>query len=235
MAQAPPLRFESALDIRNPSSPTRAPPVITPKGVRMTAGHAKRCKRSQATLKAQAANEKFEDMQFQNGVFGGCWRDPTLDGPWPDEDEPDALEWLTDPPHKLSLIRRKAARILFGLERLMTSTRNRVTDIFKSFDEDASGFLEPDEFYAGLIKLKVIAHDEMTEGEVLQVLKVIDSNFDGFVAMQELVKVLDTVKNVKQTEAARKRRTTTKKKMLEKDQQTLHDPLQVGGSYTINW
>merc|ERR1712146_204612 len=138
------------------------------------------------------------------------------------------------PPQTLSLIRKKAARILFGSDRLITESRVRVADLFASLDQDASGFLEPDEFYRGLLKLNVVAHDEINEGEILQVLKVIDANFDGYVSLPELVKVLDTVKNLKQTEAARKKRMIAKKKMLEKEQQTLHEPLQVG-SHTINW
>merc|ERR1711904_757137 len=202
--------------------------VITPQGVRMTAGHAQRCMRSHATSKQQVANEKLEEMQFQNGVFGGCWRDPTLDGPLPEDPAMDGLEWLADPPQEQSLIRRKASHILFGLDRLVTESRVRVTDLFAGFDKDASGFLEPDEFHVGRVKMKVVAHDEINEGEILQVLKVIDANFDGYVSMPELVKVLDMVKNVKQTEAARKKRNVTKKKMLHKEQRTLHEPLQVG-------
>jgi hypothetical protein len=238
VAQAPPLRFNGPCDIRPPSAPTKvsSQPVITPKGVRMTSGHAKRCSRSHATLKQQVVNEKVEELQFQNGVFGGRWRDPTLDGPLPEDPATDGLEWLTDPPHKLNLIRKKAARILFGLDRIITEYRVRVTDLFAGFDQDASGFLEPDEFYRGLIKLKVVAHDEITEGEILQVLKVIDANFDGYVSLPELVKVLDTVKNVKQTEAARKRRAVIKQKMLEKEQQDMHEKQNMRvGSHTINW
>lgn len=236
VVQAPPIRFSGACDIRPPSAPTKvsSQQVIIPKGVRMTFGHAQRCKRSHATLKQQVANEQVEEIRFQNGMFAGCWRDPTLDGFLPEDPATDALEWLNDPPQTLSLIRKKAARILFGLDRLITENRVRVADLFACFDQDSSGFLEPDEFFRGLLKLNVVAHDEITEGEILQVLKVIDANFDGYVSLPELVKVLDTVKNLKQLEAARKKRMIAKKKMLEKEQQPLHEPLQVA-SLPINW
>lgn len=223
--KAPPLRCNNASDYRPPSSVTKvsAQDVIIPKGVRMTVGHARRCMRHHAQLKHQVENEKFEEIQFQNGVFNGRWRDPTIDGPLDDDPPPDKLEWLADAPENQSLIRRKATRILFGLDHLVAKSRVRVTDLFRGFDNDGSGTLEPHEFHNGLMKLGVVAHDEITEGEILQILKVIDGNFDGHVSLPELTKVLDTVKNVKQIQAARKRRTLARRKLIEQEEEAIND------------
>lgn len=83
--------------------------------------------------------------------------------------------------------------------KLLAEKKNRLIDVFRSFDCDKSGELSYDEFYKGILKLDINASRE----EVRLLIEEVDSNGDGEIDYQE---TLDHFERMARTYTHGKRR-----------------------------
>ena len=58
---------------------------------------------------------------------------------------------------------------------MLTEKKNRLIDVFRSFDVDGSGTLSHDEFYKGMERLDI----NLSHSEVTTLIDEVDNNGDG--------------------------------------------------------
>lgn len=100
---APPVRYESdAGDVRPLAMEeqghrrNRAAGQVISDSVRSTNTHNRRAKLVHQMFDRDREDRFLEQVQFENGAFEGCWRDPTLDrgGELPEESPEEDYSWL---------------------------------------------------------------------------------------------------------------------------------------------
>jgi len=83
---------------------------------------------------------------------------------------------------------KKALEVLHALCDWMESRIGRVQDVFTLFDTDHNWMITVDEFMAGIDLMRI--RPVPTEEEVEDILRVLDTNFDGAISLAELEKAI---------------------------------------------
>jgi len=159
----------------NPSTSASVPP---------TRGHSARADRMFHSIDRRREEGHIEQVAFENGVFEGRWRHPTLDGE-PQQAALADLSWMNgsvddmDEPHRL------AHFMLLGLDEAMRAQRGKIRHLF-AWEDQGPGILEPGAFLAGLLRLGIFDEGEVTEASLTKAMYLVDSAFDGRVNLVSL-------------------------------------------------
>eukprot|EP00931_Biecheleriopsis_adriatica_P115493 TRINITY_DN91284_c0_g1_i1.p1 TRINITY_DN91284_c0_g1~~TRINITY_DN91284_c0_g1_i1.p1 ORF type:complete len:504 (+),score=80.71 TRINITY_DN91284_c0_g1_i1:46-1512(+) len=144
----------------------------------------------------------LEFWRFEQGVYDGRWRDPMLDsmGMHLKQDDPPSKQhsaWAAwrakqddDQPLDLS------SRLLQSLAEALREHRAKLCHLFGYVNRGVPGILEPSEFLEGLQRLRILEPGELTELDLIEVMRNIDPNFDGRVNYQALNKAIVSYKNL---------------------------------------
>jgi hypothetical protein len=125
--------------------------------------------------------EKFlEQVRFENGLFDGRFRDPTLDHKgMPEEPPEEQHHWLAAEAEDMDETQQVSARILFGLQDCLRARRAKLTSLFWAENSGHPGVLEPEEFLKGLVRLGIVEEGELSLDDIVEAMTTIDPNFDG--------------------------------------------------------
>lgn len=170
-----------------------AGPVI-PAMVMSSAAHDKRAMLTFQTLDKQTEEIKLEQVRFENGVFEGRWRDPSLDQ-WVAAAAlvpatPACCEFLSKVDSAAPRIQQVASKLLHGVEAALSANKGTLRHLFRSVNRGTPGVLEPEEFLAGVIKLGILEEGELRVEDIIETFAIVDPNFDGrvnFTALERAV------------------------------------------------
>lgn len=181
--------------------------------VRTTKTHAGRAARSFQTLDQSRDDAHLEQVTFERGLLDGNWEDPRRDcsGGVPEEVPRVYVDWIPNAAAGLSegvsTPQRNILKILFGLESAIRNSKSTLRHIFAVEDVDKTSVMSLESFQRGLVRLGVLAKEELTERDVAEALTAIDPGFDGQVTLQLLPRAIASVQGVQleQSRASRRR------------------------------
>jgi len=195
---------------------TRGKGPFTSEIVRSTSTHDQRALLASMCLDKRNEDKQLEQVRFEHGFFEGKWRDPLLDpataiptlSPWPaprcdflaagSSDE--TARGDVPPAQKL------AAKILFGVEEVMCTSRSNLQKIFLSVNRGTIGALEPTEFLEGLVKLHVLSPDEATVDDIVVAMAYVDPQYDGRVNFSMLERAVSCARSARRDRQRDQRR-----------------------------
>lgn len=111
----------------------------------------------------------LEQVRFENGVYGGSWRDPLLadhassgsrqqrSADSLEETKAEQHDWLSQSQEEMTELQREACQLLTDLERVTRALRGRLNDLFPG--GVTPGVVEPEDFFKALIKHGVLTKD----------------------------------------------------------------------------
>ncbi|CAE8631333.1 unnamed protein product, partial [Polarella glacialis] len=142
-----------------------------------------------ASLAKKRDESYLEQVRYETGVWEGRWRDPMLDK--------NGLALLEDgsagnqksTAHSLENVEEVegiATRIVLALDQALYEHRGKLGHLFKAVNRGVPGVLEPPEFLEGLLRLRIVDQGELTEENIIEVMSLIDPDFDGRVILDTL-------------------------------------------------
>lgn len=133
-------------------------PVIS-ESVRSSRAHDRRAQLALHCLGRKREDTVLEQVRFENGVYGGSWRDPLLDRSADnlEETKPEQHDWLDQSQEAMNELQREACQLLADLERAVRGSRGRLNDLF--LGGVTPGVIEPEDFLKALVKHGVLTKD----------------------------------------------------------------------------
>lgn len=186
-SKPPPVRWENDPgDVRPHSSEhlgnkrNRVAAPVCSDTVRTTRAHALRAQHCSQNQDKNREEKFLEQVKFENGLFDGRWRDPTLDHKGVPEEPPvEQHDWIGQEHKDMHEMQQLASRILFGLQNCLRARRAKLSSLFKPENSGHPGVLEPQEFLRGLERLGILQEGELPLHDIMEAMTTIDPNFDG--------------------------------------------------------
>lgn len=174
---------------------------LSPK-TRSTRFHNCRAEAIQQGLANEFMEDQLEDQRSWDGQHGfgwkaRKWRDHLE---WLEENgrNEDTSSWLDhQPPTTWTHEQQQVYKILSALHEFLKERRIRVRELFKKLDTDMTGALEPQELLDGLRKMRIAGCDRLPLKDFIEVLKAVDTNFDGSVSLPELDRAMSRIARVR--------------------------------------
>eukprot|EP00746_Dinoflagellata_sp_MGD_P142879 gnl/MRDRNA2_/MRDRNA2_75780_c0_seq1.p1 gnl/MRDRNA2_/MRDRNA2_75780_c0~~gnl/MRDRNA2_/MRDRNA2_75780_c0_seq1.p1 ORF type:complete len:402 (-),score=52.06 gnl/MRDRNA2_/MRDRNA2_75780_c0_seq1:8-1213(-) len=163
-----------------------------PSGVRCTRAHNRRAEAYLTGLANATMEEQLEEQKSWDGRHGFGWHDRCRDHlQWLDKNgRKDAAAWLREPSETWTDPQHLTFCVLNAMYAFIKARRMRARDLFKVLDENGSGVLEPNEFLAGLQRVRVDMSETLTLPDLVTVFRTVDDNFDGSIGLLELEKAM---------------------------------------------
>lgn len=170
-----------------------------PKQVRSTRFHDRRAEAYQQGLANEFMEEQLEEQRSWDGRHGFGWKDRCRDhlGWLETNGLQDDSSWLDEPRSTWTEMHHLTYRILSALHEYLKDRRIRCRELFKALDTDMTGALEPEEFLEGMRKMRIAGCDRLPLVDFIEVLKAVDTNFDGSVSLLELDRVMSRIARVR--------------------------------------
>eukprot|EP00746_Dinoflagellata_sp_MGD_P004164 gnl/MRDRNA2_/MRDRNA2_108046_c0_seq1.p1 gnl/MRDRNA2_/MRDRNA2_108046_c0~~gnl/MRDRNA2_/MRDRNA2_108046_c0_seq1.p1 ORF type:complete len:390 (+),score=60.15 gnl/MRDRNA2_/MRDRNA2_108046_c0_seq1:125-1294(+) len=143
----------------------------------------------QQGLANEFMEEQLEEQRSWDGRHGFGWKDQK----WRDHlgwlsthGRQDESSWMDQPSNTWTAQQQKVYKVLSAVHEHLKERRIRVRELFKALDSDMTGALEPEELLAGLRKMRIAGCDRLPMSDFIEVLKAVDTNFDGSLSLPEL-------------------------------------------------
>lgn len=167
--------------------------------VRTTKAHSERALIAFRNVDKNREEKLLEQVRFEKGMYEGRWRDPMLEtkGQLPEECPEEKHDWLDGDTEEMHSTQQLGARILFGLQSCLRTTRGKITNLFQAENRQGpAGVLEPQEFLAGLVRLGVVEDGELSVHDIVHAMGTIDPNFDGRVNLPVIARAVNAAHKV---------------------------------------
>jgi len=166
--------------------------------VRTTRAHSERALMSFKNCDKNREEKLLEQVRFEKGMYEGKFRDPMFEtGKLPEERPQEKHDWLAADHEDMHSTQQLSARILFGLQQCLRTSRGKITRLFQAENRAGpQGVLEPEEFLAGLVRLGVVEDGELSVDYIVEALSIIDPSFDGRVNLPVLQRAVNAAHKV---------------------------------------
>jgi len=167
-------------------------------GHRVTNAQKLRAERSFHTLDKRKEESHLEQVRFEQGQYDGQFSCPFLarGSKMPEEGPGEHHGWLHTTPEDMHDHQLIAQRILVGLDMVIKQTRSRLTSIFSAETKGPPLKLELPDFFAGLVRLKILEPDELSLDTLAKAMSTVHPAFDGRVNLPVVGRAIEAARCV---------------------------------------